>query len=787
MILPTPLKSLAAYPQFILWKLTERGKVPIDYRTLRVASAHDPAIWMPADLAELLDNDTYHTGFVFTDKDPFFFVDIDNCLTPTGWSPLALEVCAALPGAAIEVSQSGRGLHIIGRGLCPPHACKNIALGIEIYTAGRFVALTGTNAVGDAGRDCTPELVTFAARYFPLTPVTATPTQWTEAPCADSKPIVDDDDLIAKACSAVGAGSIFGGKASFASLWGGDAVALSASYPDASGQRAYDASSADAALAQHLAFWTGKDCGRIQHLMQRSALKREKWDREDYLYRTIMYAVGQQTTVYGSKQVEPKKAPRKPAPILGATAAPGLVAGFQYLTAERQLEHFKGCVYVQTANKVFTPEGLLLKPDQFNATYGGYVFQLDDTGDKITRKAWEAFTESQVTRFPHATSTCFRPRLAPGTIVSEEGWSLVNVYVPVPVSRLQGDPSPFLDHLKRILPAGQDQGILLAYMAACVQHLGMKFQWAPLLQGTEGNGKTLFTRCVAAAVGQRYTHMPPATEVSEKFNEWLFYKIFIGIEDVYVADNKRELIEVLKPMITNDRLAMRAMQQAQVMGDNCANFMLNSNHRDAITKTKNDRRFCVFYTAQQTADDLKRDGMTGDYFPRLYQWLRAGGYAIVTDYLMAYSIPDELNPALGCHRAPETTTTKEALLSSLGGAEQEIMEAVEEGRPGFAGGWVSSVAVEKLLRDLHLARAIPPNKRRDLLRSLGYDWHPALPCGRVNNPIMCDDGKKPRLFVKAGHLACNLKHPVDVVTEYQKAQGVMLAGVESIFTKGGSI
>jgi hypothetical protein len=68
-----------------------------------------------------------------------------------------------------------------------------------------------------------------------------------------------------------------------------------------------------------------------------------------------------------------------------------------------------------------------------------------------------------------------------------------------------GDVSLFLAHMKKILPIPRDRSILLAYMAAVVQHQGVKFQWAPLIQGVEGNGKTLFSRCVAEAVGVRYS------------------------------------------------------------------------------------------------------------------------------------------------------------------------------------------------------------------------------------------------------------------------------------------
>jgi hypothetical protein len=828
MTLPAPLQPLAEYPQFILWTLRDGKKLPINFNTLRVCSAHDPAAWMPYDTAALLATPEYKIGWVVTEAARIFFLDIDNCLTPAGWSPLALEVLTALPGAAVEVSQSGRGLHVFGRysGPRPTHTCKNTSLGLELYTADRFVALTGDRAQGNAATDCTAALAGVIAKYFqPSGACAATPAaEWTDGPCEGYTGPADDEQLIAKALASASAAAAFGDRASFRQLWEADADAFARAYPDPQGLRPYDASSADAALAVRLAFWTGRDCERIRRLMQRSGLCREKYQREDYLPRTILRACSLTTDYLGSRPTLPKLraasdaqraaaekirdaklavatdeqrailtardvtakfwldtreqplvemcARRTVAPVAAPTCTePTVVTGYQYLTADAQVNHFKGCVYVLALNKIFTPDGSLLKAEQFNASYGGFVFQIDDSGEKTTRKAWEAFTESQVVRFPRAYGTCFRPSLPTGAFIEEEGRTLVNAYYPAPTPRASGDPAPFIAHVTRLLPVPEDRAILTAYMAACVQHIGVKFQWCPLLQGVEGNGKTLLTRCVAAAVGSRYTHFPPATEISEKFNAWLFYKLFIGIEDVYVADNKREIIEVLKPMITNDRLAMREMQQSQVMGDNYANFMLNSNHKDAILKTRNDRRFCVFYTAQQSPEDLQRDGMNNGYFPQLYKWLREGGYAIVSEYLATYPIPPALNPATDCHRAPETSSTREVLTSSLGSIEQEIMEAIEEGRPGFAGGWVSSVAIDRLLHNMRPARSLARNKRREMMQAIGYDLHAGLPGGRVNKAVLIDDGKKPKLFIKIGHPAASMTDGAAVALEYQRAQG----------------
>lgn len=757
--LPDALRALANYRQFILWNLIDGKKLPVSPHTGAVINAHDSTHWVSADEAVTAANGR-GVAFVFTAADPFFFLDIDKCTTPDGkdWSDLAKSLMAQLPGAAVEVSQSGTGLHIFGTGQVPPHGCKNIEHNIELYTENRFVALTGTGAVGDAAIDCSAGLGAIVNTFF----VASTDTggsEWTTEASAEWYGPEDDDELIKRALASKSAAGIFGGRASFKELWAGDSSAYG-----------NDDSSADAALAQHLAFWTGKNCERIERIMRRSGLVRDKWEREDYLPRTITKAISMQKDVYCLNKPVDR--------VVQNVTEPTMVAGYQFLAVDQQLEFFKGCVYVKMAHKVLTPDGLLLKPEQFNATYGGYVFQLDNGGSgKATRKAWEAFTESQAVRYPQAETTCFKPCEPPGLMTGDDGRLVANTYVPIEPRQIPGDPAPFLRHLAKILPDRHDREILLAYMAACIQYKGIKFQWAPLLQGTEGNGKTLFTRCVAYAIGERYTHYPPAHEITEKFNDWLFDRLFIGIEDIYVPEHKREVIQVLLPMITNDRLACRAMNQGQITRDVCANFMLNTNPKEALRKTRNDRRFAVFYTAQQSADDLERDGMGGDYFPRLYTWLRTDGYAIVADYLTNYKIPEALNPATLCHRAPRTSSNDAAIESSLGAVEQEVLEAIDEGRQGFAGGWVSSIALDKLLDQLRAARFIPPQRRRELMQSLGYDWHPALNAGRVNNSIAMDDHKKPRLYIKRGHLMANLTSPSEVAKAYQAAQGVTPAAM----------
>ena len=783
--LPAALADMGAYRQFLLYKLVpsatrpgKTDKLPCDFRTGRVVSAHDPQYWTDSQTAIAASANygkEYGVAFTFTNQDPFWFLDIDNCLQPDNtWSPLAVSLCNYFNGCAVEVSQSGKGLHIFGSGRCPTHSCKNVTLGLELYDTGRFVALTANGAIGSCSFDASHLLTGLVATYFATeNTATAGSDGWTEGPCEGWNGPTDDEELIRRAIRSKSVNAAFGNKASFQDLWEGNVEALSRTYPDE--LRGYDSSSADAALAQHLAFWTGNDCARIERLMLKSGLVREKFDRRDskygtYLKRTIDTAVARQVDVLSDKHLVEVESIATP--VKGEQPAPKLVDGTTFANAADQLQLFAGCVYVTDIHRVFVPGGSMLKPDQFRARYGGYMFTLDAANEKVTKDPWEAFVMSQAFRAPKVDSSWFKPNLEPGSISERGGKTYVNTYWPVEVSRKVGDGTPFFTHLTKVLPDERDRQILLSYMAACVQHKGIKFQWAPLLQGVEGNGKTLFTRCVAEAIGDRYVHFPKASKLAKEFNSWLVGKLFYGVEDIYVPDHKREVIEELKPMITGENLEIEGKGVDQINSWVCGNFIFNSNHKDAIRKTRNDRRFAVFYTAQQEATDLQRDGMSEDYFNRLYEWLRADGYAIVSELLHTYPIPEEFNPAGYCSRAPHTSSTTMAINASLGAIEQEIKEAIDQGVPGFIGGFVSSIQLNLLLERIGAARRLSHNKRKDMLHDMGYEYHPALVDGRVNNTVRPDNGK-PRLFVRKDAPARGITVAADVAREYERLNDVI--------------
>jgi hypothetical protein len=287
-------------------------------------------------------------------------------------------------------------------------------------------------------------------------------------------------------------------------------------------------------------------------------------------------------------------------------------------------------------------------------------------------------------------------------------------------------------------------------MQSCAQNPGVKFQWAPVVQGVQGNGKSLLIRVMVHAVGSRYSHLPKASQLTEKFNSWIEGNVFIGVEEIKIAD-RRDVLDDLKDAATNDRLEIRGMGREKRMGDNFTNWMFCTNHQDAVPIDQNERRYAPLFTAQQTVHEIARDDMSGNYFPDLYDWLKAVGYRHVAWWLRHTPIDGEFDPAGACHRAPMTSSTQEALKASLGRLEQIITGAIEDELVGFRDDWLSSEAVNQLLKGDSAWEKMAMRKRGEMIKSLGY-----FPFnggnGRSTICIPAEGNERPILYRRNGRI-----------------------------------
>lgn len=718
-----------------------------------------------------MGSDEFGIAFVLTDNDPFFCLDLDDCLNkPGALKPAFFDLVDLFKDSAIEISQSKRGLHVWGKYTdVPTHKSVYAGKGIraELYTGKRFICLTGRiwlNGTGTVSHDATEALKTAIHTYFSNTTddsETAT-SGWTTQPHPEWSGYTDDDELIDAAIRSRSKKNIFAGKCSFSDLWHARVDALAREFPPQKSMDFFNASSADAALAQHLAFWTGADCARMERLIRASGLLRDKWDtRDDYLPRTILNACARQ------KEFHNKKLAQKPNTVIEQD--PSLCPRDTYLDTEGVRAKFKEYVYILDTNQVLTPNGQLIAPEQFRNWNGNCSYPLDNNNAQRTSNAWKAFIESQCFSPIKVESTCFFPKFGFRDVIIVNDQRSINLWKPPNVRRIKGDAFLFYDLLDRMYPSKSDQAIILAYFAACVQYPGEKFTWAMFLQGTEGGGKSQLLKFLAHAVGSRYVHQTRAHELGNRFNDWLYGTLLILVEDINVANNP-EVWEVMKTMITSATQEIEPKHGKKLTKNVCCNLVFTSNHKNGVPKTDSGRRYAPFFAAQQCPKDLVWSGMDGAYFDRLARFMDEDGMAIVAEELHTYRIPDHLNPALGLRRAPITTSTQEAIAESRNPAEQDAAEAIAEGLIGFRGGWVSTFALGELLAKKGYNR-ISQNRKNEMLVSLGYVKHPHLKDGRPDNPI-APDGGKPRLYCTVDHPTLGLESRVAICENYTAAQKI---------------
>lgn len=277
--------GLAHHKRFIF---SDEQKRPCDFNGVP-CDPHDPAKQLTIEQLKsspCWTNFYYGIGIVLHEDDGLFCVDPDKCIDEHGnLSPLAHEMLARFPGAYVETSVSGRGLHIFGRARVADHHTR--APGFEAYSRRRYIRLTGTLLPGHTRGD--PNL-NFTGAFSQL----LTDYRLWHTAALEPAPVVSgydgprldlgatggqysNDELIRIMLDVSGSGAAaFGDAAHPRDLWNADAVALARHYPQEG--RGYDWTRAAAALVYHLMFFTGGHESRTLELFRLSGLYRDEDD-----------------------------------------------------------------------------------------------------------------------------------------------------------------------------------------------------------------------------------------------------------------------------------------------------------------------------------------------------------------------------------------------------------------------------------------------------------------------------------------------------------------------------
>lgn len=334
--MPIPSKinlgRLAEFNRFFVYKLTEwtgaKYKLKHPWDGGRVVSPDD-ACATYEEAAYLLEQcqlvarpgTAYALGWHIRADAAVWFLDIDSCVAwPNGPAepPVITDEgvrawqFATASGAMVEYSSSMQGLHVIGSGVLPAHGNRKANGTFELYSSDRGICF------GMSG-----------AAWGSVSAVAPVPSEWMlpatkeylvsdaggfDTPVPEWDGPEDDAQLLALMRKRRDTHKLLEGGCTVAELLDGDRSAIARAWPDAADKDDGLCSDADAALASHLAFYTGKDLPRMMELLKDSGLYREKFERDDYLKRTCLFACRNTTRVF-------KRAPVLPAlPVVAGAA-----------------------------------------------------------------------------------------------------------------------------------------------------------------------------------------------------------------------------------------------------------------------------------------------------------------------------------------------------------------------------------------------------------------------------------------------------------------------------------
>lgn len=285
------MNELKKEKRWVLWALESVGgrqtKVPYTIRGKR-ASSTNPEDWSTYKEAKAaLHNFGSGIGVVFTPDQSLLGIDIDHVLTNkklSGEESDRIKTLLATANTYTEISPSGSGLHIYFRLSSALKLTANRHAPFEAYTDGRFFTFTEKSF-----QKAKPiRTITSQEAEALLTTIgypwskSSTPQQSATTLAPVPKHVFTDADLLAKMFRSKNGDAIL-------ALYDGDASAYKK-----------DFSRADAALLNHLAFWSQKDSAQMERIWLASPLgKRAKTQkRADYRLRSIQAAIASCKTVY---------------------------------------------------------------------------------------------------------------------------------------------------------------------------------------------------------------------------------------------------------------------------------------------------------------------------------------------------------------------------------------------------------------------------------------------------------------------------------------------------------
>lgn len=355
-------------------------------------------------------------------------------------------------------------------------------------------------------------------------------------------------------------------------------------------------------------------------------------------------------------------APKKITSVAEGRSLPGWLEGWSYIEKQCEFYHL--------------PTNHNIKKEAFNARYNRMSECIIDerSADHLALVKFKIPTYADKMYWPGA-----------GDVFEYEGKAMVNDYVPsgvVPAKSIdaQGQRAVdlFLKHTEMLIPDERERRILLDWLAYVYQNPGKRINWAILLQGAQGAGKSYYATLMGLLLGSNMKTLEAAA-VAGRFTAWATGSVLTVMEEVRVnGSSKYEVMDRMKPFITNPTIQIERKGLDHQVVPNFTNYLMLSNHKDALPIGDNDRRYCPIYSAIQSEGQLFKllGGREGAdlYFQNLFGSMEDHPDALAA-FMRDFEISEDFSPS---GRAPITQASETMKALSKSPLQQDIESALIE-------------------------------------------------------------------------------------------------------------
>lgn len=355
--------------------------------------------------------------------------------------------------------------------------------------------------------------------------------------------------------------------------------------------------------------------------------------------------------------------------------------GYTPKIKERSPRWSENWVYDVSDDRFYdTVRKILTSQQGFNAMYDREALTKKDIMDG---RSFASSTASALTLNIYKIPVVNGRRYMPGRdpIFTENGTKFANTYpehetpdIPEKLTpRDKRNVNIVKGHIQHMLSSDTERQMLLDWLSFVVQNPGKHANYSVLLQGVQGDGKTFFAEMMRSVMGVSNVTMLNGHILKSDFTDWAVGQCLNAIEEIRLINdkNKYEILNRVKPFITNNIIEIHPKGSKIYNALNTTNYMLFTNYKDALPLEDNERRYMILFSRWQKRTALIKFRQDNpDYYTNLYNAIEESPGAI-RKWLLEHEQSEDFN-AMG--EAPDTSARQYMIRQ----AKPEFIQLLDE-------------------------------------------------------------------------------------------------------------